>query len=552
MNIELYKSLADYSLGKKKADLVLKNANIVFVQSGEISCGDIAIVDKYIVGIGDYEGEKEVDMTGRYVAPGFVDSHLHFESTMARPRDLVYHASKKGTTTFIADPHEAANVSGLKGIEYILRETENCSSDVYIMMPSCVPCVDGEDSGYILDADDMKDIMKKDRILGLAEVMDCDAVIDKKASMMEKLGLFEGRIIDGHAIGLGDKDLSAYVLAGVVTDHECTSYDDAIRKVRNGMYVQIREGSAAKNLENIVRGIIKNNIDTSRFLFCTDDKHVEDIINEGHISYNIKKSIGLGMNVIEAYKIASYNPSICYGLDDIGMIAVGKKANLVVLNNLENVDIEEVYYEGRSINETSIDLVDYGNELKSTVHIDWFEKSMFELGDEDVAILLQDNELLTKKIKRSHGVGIENKVTTIERHHNKKKFCSVSCFNFGIKNGAIATSVAHDSHNIVVIGDNDDDMMLAVEEIKRLNGGIALVNNGRVYESLGLPIMGLICDGDCSVISDKLHRMKSKSYEMGVNTNVDPFITLSFIALPVIPEIRVTTNGVWMSNEMDK
>lgn len=625
MDIRLYSRLADFSQGKKKADIVFKNANIVFVQSGEIVKADIAIADKYIVGIGSYDGIKEIDMTDKFIAPGFIDSHLHFESTMARPSDLVYYASRSGTTTFIADPHEAANVSGIRGIEYILNETNNCFADVYIMVPSCVPCVEGEDSGYRIDVEDMKKIIKSNRVLGLAEVMDCKAVIDRSNPMMEKMELFDDMVIDGHAIGLSDKDLSSYILSGVKTDHECTLFEDAMRKVRNGMFVQIREGSAAKNLDNIISGILNNNIDTSRFLFCTDDKHIEDIIKEGHISYNIKKSIKKGIDVVEAYKIASYNPSVCYNLKDVGMIAVGKKANLVVLRDLENVLIEDVYYEGRSIEDyrqkvdredcrqsfdrkdckqkdaiedciqsfvredciqsfdrkdyrqnysregidelkeklyennikkadtaietieqsKGMDFIKFMDDLKNTVHIDWFKKEMLKLKEDKISILFQDNELLTKKINRSDGIGTENKVTTIERHHNKKKYCSVSCFNFGIKNGAIATSVAHDSHNIVVIGDNDDDMFIALEELKRLQGGVVLVCNGKVFDSLPLPIMGLICDGDSAIISEKLERMKVKSYEMGVNKNIDPFITLSFIALPVIPEIRITTNGIW-------
>lgn len=543
MNIQRYKDLAKFSIGDKKASLVLKNANIISVQTGEIFVADIAIEDKFIVGVGKYDGIEEIDMTGKYISPGFVDSHLHFESTMAKPSELVHYASKSGTTTFIVDPHEAANVSGLDGIRYILDETDGCSADVYIMMPSCVPCVDGEDSGFVIEADDMKKIMNNDRILGLAEVMDCSAVINKKESMMDKLSLFENRVIDGHAIGLSDKELNTYIMAGVMTDHECTTYEDALRKVRNGMYVQIREGSAAKNLEYIVKGIVRDGINTSSFLFCTDDKHVEDIINEGHISYNIKKAITLGIKPIEAYKMASYNAAKCYGLKDIGMISVGKKANLVVLNDMYSVDIDCVYYEGKKIiNKIKSDTK---HKLMNTVHIDWFNENMLKLKEQEKAILLIDNQLLTKEIDRSEGKGVENKVVSIERHHNTGKYHSISCFNFGIMNGAIATSVSHDSHNVVVIGDNDEDMMIALEELKKQQGGVVLVDDGEVYDCLPLKIMGLMCDDDSDVISEKLRKMKKKAYEMGVNKNIDPFITPSFIALPCIPEIRITTNGVW-------
>lgn len=592
MKIKEYKELVDYTMKRKKSDLVLKNANVLMLQTSEIIKADVAIKGKYIVGVGEYNGDIEIDCSGKFLAPGFVDSHLHFESTMANPNELVHYASMNGTTAFIADPHEAANVSGLRGIEYILEQTRFSTGDVFIMLPSCVPSKDSEDTGYIMNSDDMKKIIDNSRILGLGEVMDCKAVLDCKDSMMEKLELFEDKPKDGHVLGLNDLELSAYAMSGILTDHECSSYDEAIKKIRNGMYIHIREGSAAKNLKNIVEGIVSNDMDISRFNFCTDDKHIEDIQREGHISHNIRKSIELGMKAIDAYKIASYNPSLCYGLSDIGMIAPGKKANLVILNNLEKVEIVDVLFEGNIIsknykqttnnrkiedkkiknNNLENDKINSSNHINSddlhrenikksaniseiiddkfddlmdTIHIGEFNKSMLAFKSENYAIELVDGELLTKKIKASSGKGHLNKVVDIERHHNTGKYHVAKVFGFAIKNGAIASSVSHDSHNVIVIGDNDRDIMIAIEKLKEIKGGYVLVENGSVYQFVPLPVMGLMSNLSSEEVNIRISDMTKKAHEMGVNENIEAFITLSFIALPVIPEIRITTNGLY-------
>lgn len=547
-----YQKLVDYTLGKKIPDLVFKNANVIFVQSGEIIKTDIAVQDGYIIGIGEYNGKKELDCKNKYISPGFIDSHLHFESTMANPHELVHYASLSGTTTFIADPHEAANVSGLKGIKYILNETSSSFADVYLMMPSCVPCMDNEDSGYILEAKEMEKLFNENRILGLGEVMDTDAVLNRKPSMMDKLSMYENKIKDGHIISIEDKDLSAYAMANINTDHESTSYYYAMQKIRNGIYVHIREGSAAKNLEAIVTEIVKNDSDISMFTFCTDDKHIEDIINDGHISYNIRKAIKLGLEPIKAYKMATFNPATCYSLRDIGYIAPGKKANLVILNDMENVEIDSVYYMGKKIHQSynkNHEILDSEyQDLLNTVNIDWFTKDMLKGKMSDYAIALTPGQLLTKKIKlKEKNTSTENinKVVSIERHHNTGKYGLANVLNYGIKNGAIASSVAHDSHNIIVVGDNDEDIMLAIEKIKDIKGGYVLVNNGKIFDYLPLPVMGLISTLNSKDMNQKLHNMIKKSYQMGVNKGIEPFITLSFLALPVIPEIRITSNGLY-------
>lgn len=552
MKSSVYRGLVDYGLGKKKASIVLKDANLLMVQSEEIVKADLAIEDGYIVGIGSYDGIKNIDCSGKYISPGFIDSHLHFESTMANPDELVHYASLAGTTCFIADPHEAANVSGIRGIEFIIKQTENSTGKVYIMMPSCVPCMDGEYTGKVLEVEDMMKIFENERILGLAEVMDNPAVLNLKKSMMDKFDLFSNRPIDGHAPNLSDKELGAYAMAGVMTDHECVDYNYAIKQVRNGMYVHIREGSAARNLEAIVRGIVESGVSVDRFTFCTDDKHVEDIIREGHISHNIRKAIGLGIEPIKAYKMATMNPSVCYGLDDIGILSPGRRANLVILNDLENVDVDSVMFQGDFISHDYMPnnlLDDDFSDIRDSVHIDWFSKDMLEYKSENHAIGLVKNQILTEKIDLRNAdddlVDDINKVLIIERHHNTGMYHVAKLSGYGIKNGAIASSVSHDSHNIIVVGDNDDDMMLAIEKMKEIKGGYVLVSHGEVYDYLPLPYMGLITNLRQECMVEKLSKMIEKARLLGVKEGIEPFISLSFIALPVLGEVRLRANGLY-------
>lgn len=555
MDLKMYEEVVPVTLGKKKASLVLKNTNVVLVQSGEIITADIAIENGYIVGVGEYAGEKEIDLTGKYVTPGFVDGHLHLESTMANPQELVSCAALDGTLTFIVDPHEAGNVCGLMGIQYILDQTAVSKADVYVMMPSCVPAIDSEESGFILSAEEMSKFLANERILGLGEVMDCGAVIGCKDTMIDKLRLYKDKINDGHAIGLQGKELSAYAMANIKTDHESITYEQAIEEVRNGMYVHIREGSAAKNLHAIVKGIVEHGVSVDRFDFCTDDKHIEDIEREGHISYNIREAIKLGIKPIDAFKMASLNPATCYKLDEIGMIAVGKKANLVVLSDFENVVIDKVMYEGEwlqkkvftteEIKESNRKFVEkYNFNIYDTVHIDWFKKENLEFKSTKYGMEVIPNQLLTNKIVCAETDQPYNKAVVIERHHNTGHYHVAKIYGVGLKKGAIATSVSHDSHNIVVIGANDDDIMVALEELKRVHGGCVVVEDGKVFEVLPLSVMGLISDLSSGEINEKISRMAKKAKEMGINDGIEPFITLSFVALPVIPFTRVTTKGL--------
>lgn len=557
MELKDYQRYSEITRGQRKAELVLKNAEIVNVFTGEILAGDVAIEDGIIVGTGSYEGKTERDMTGKYICPGFIDSHLHLESTLVTPGELVTVASRHGTTTFIVDPHESANVSGLAGIDYIVDQTEDVSANVFVMMPSCVPATSIDDNGCTLTAEDMAPYLKNKRILGLGEVMDYISVVNGEAGMHQKLTLFENRVRDGHAPFLAERDLQAYVMAGIKTDHECSEFEYAMRERRNGMTILIREGSAARNVDAIVSGLVENHMTGEGFCFCTDDKHIEDIEREGHIDHNVRRAIELGMNPVDAIKMATIHSAQCYGFDNLGAIAPGYQADLIILNDLEKVSIDEVYYKGKVVQKDGkIEIRSCPEELKNTVHVGGFSEADLKLESPDgffTVIEMQDGQITTKKqIKKlAEGkcsfVSDEQlqKIAVIERHKATGKTGVGIVSGFGIRGGAIASSVSHDSHNIIVIGDNDKDMWLAVQELIRVQGGYTIVSDHRVFDTLELPVMGLMSDAGYQYSNRKLKTMIDKAHEMGVGRGVDPFITLSFMALPVIPEIRITPRGIY-------
>lgn len=557
MNYENYPELASMAAGRKNADLVLKNAYVLNVFTEEFEKNDVAISAGVIVGVGSYDGVDEVDMTGRYIVPGFIDSHLHLESTLVRPSQLINEALKYGTTAFIVDPHESANVCGKQGIDFILNETENLPGTIFVMMPSCVPATCLEDNGAVIAAEDMKEYLANSRILGLGEVMDSRAVIEGRKDMIDKLALFENRVKDGHAPGLSDKDLAAYALAGIKTDHECTEYSYAKKQVANGMYVHIREGSAARNLEAIVSGIVKDNASTERYCFCTDDKHISSIKREGHISYNIRKAISLGLKPEKAYKMASFNPAQCYRLGELGAVAPGYQADLVVLKDVERVDVSEVYYKGRPISSLEKTMTaEIPDNILNTMHVRDFSIDKLALkidSDKYPVIQIVPGEIITRKLIESIPIkdgffqpdASYNKIAVIERHKNTGKVGVGAVKGFGIKGGAIASSVSHDSHNIVAIGDNDKAMELAVQEVIKIGGGYVIASSEKVIHSLPLPIMGLMSTNSHEEVENKVNEMIACARAMGVDPGIDPFINLSFMALPVIPQIRVTDRGVY-------
>ncbi|MDD3139921.1 MAG: adenine deaminase [Lachnospiraceae bacterium] len=556
MEISKYLHASQIAHGERKASLVLKNAKVINVFTEEIYQADIAVQDGTIVGIGTYTGETEIDCRNRYVCPGLIDSHLHLESTLVAPEELIHQAALCGTTTFIVDPHESANVSGCAGVDYILNHTEKVSANVYVMFPSCVPATLIDDNGAYLTAKDMVPYMTNNRILGLGEVMDYSSVVNGNAEMHEKLELCKDKVKDGHAPFLSEEDLTAYSYAGIHTDHECVDYTYAMKERRNGITVLIRQGSAAKNLDAIVSGIVENNTDTSGFCFCTDDKHIEEIRKEGHINFNVREAIRLGISPLKAIKMATIQAAQCYGLQHLGAIAPGYQADILILDDLESMKVHQVLYRGEII-PTDISKEHHicPKELRNTIHLENFSKEQLVLpcsGKEMHVIQMIDGQIGTRDVlvsipKTDNFQADETfkKIAVIERHKGSGKVGVGIVSGFCIEHGAIASSVSHDSHNIIVIGDNDLDMELAVRELIHTQGGYTVVENGSVYDTLPLPIMGLMSDAGYLKVNEKLEIMIKKAHEMGVSENMDPFITLSFMALPVIPEIRITPRGVY-------
>ena len=560
--MELNKYLACSRAARKlvPADLVLRNAKIVNVFTDRVEEGNIAITRGMIVGIGDYQGKEEIDLQGQYVTSGFIDAHLHLESTLVNPQVLISKAEAHGTTTFIVDPHEVANVAGPDGIDYLLSQTESLPAHVYVMIASCVPATPIDDNGYRLTAIEMKKYLSNHRVLGLGEVMDCMSVINGDPYMNEKLELFDGKVKDGHAPNLTEKELAAYVMAGVTTDHEGTTYEYVMKERAIGMTCHIREGSAARNLEMIVKGIVENNTNTEGFCFCTDDKHIEDITREGDIDHNVRKAVSMGISPIAAIKMATIQPARCYGLRRTGAVAPGYDADLVVWDSLKDFNAQMVFYKGQLVDENQkirqapcpahlMDTIHLGNIDPEDLKIRRTREPVPVIGMIPGQILTERKDMVLPGSDFFEPNGELDKIAVFERHKATGKTGVGAVLNFGLKGGAIASSVSHDSHNIIVIGDNDRDILLAVRELERARGGYTIIENGEVYDTLELPIMGLISDKSYSYVNRKLKKMIRHAHKMGVPDGFDPFITLSFMALPVIPEIRCTPRGMYSVTE---
>lgn len=551
----VYERYAPYTKHLKVPELVFKHAHILNVYTGELLPADVACQDGIIVGIGSYQGAEEIDCSGKVIVPGFIDAHLHMESTLVAPHQLVEHAVQFGTTTYIVDPHEAANVSGKDGIDYLLADTEQVPANVYLMMPSCVPATSFEDNGAVFSANEMQGYLDHPRVLGLGEVMDYPAVEYADPAMMQKLKLFSGRMIDGHAPNLSPQQLQLYRLAGIRTDHEASGFDYALEEVRNGFQVLIAEGSAARHLDGIVSGIVTSGVPCDGFCFCTDDKHIQDIRREGHISYQIRRAIELGLPPADAVRMATLNPARTYGLHHLGAVRVGAQADLVVLHDLKTVAIADVYHKGKHVRDACFAGAAPCDALTHTLRVKPVraEQLTVHAGGECDVIEVVPGELLTKHrrmvLPQDNGVfvpdGVYNKIAVAERHHATGKVGAGAILGFGIRGGAIASSVSHDSHNLIVVGDNDRDMLLALEELVRLGGGYCIAAGGQVKESLPLRIMGLMSERPYSEVDKQVEKMTDLAYSMGVNRGISPFTTLSFMALPVIPELRITARGMF-------
>ncbi len=546
--------------GETKASKVLKNCQIVNVFNGKIEKADIAIEEGYIVGIGDYEGVEEIDIEGQFVCPGFIDGHVHIESSMLTPGRFAKAVLPKGTTTVIEDPHEIANVCGLNGIRYMLDASAKSPLDVYVMLPSCVPSTEFENAGAILLAEDLATLRDHPYVLGLGEMMNYPGVLYGNKEVYDKLTLMEDCVIDGHAPNLTGKALDAYVTAGIKTDHECTTAKELKEKTAKGMYVHIREGSATRNLNDLIGGVTSYN--NRRVLFCTDDKQPYDIKNEGHINFNVRLAIEHGIDPVIAIQMATLNTAECYGLKGKGAIAPGYDADLVILNDLESVDVVKVYKKGKLVAENNTALFDIepyeDPSVLDTVRVKSIDKISFDIPlQSDIAKVIQliEHNVTTKNVRRKVDVKdhlfLHNKkldilkLAVIERHKGTGNVGLGLVEGYGLTDGAVALTIAHDSHNIIVIGDNDRDMHMAVKELERVKGGMTIVSNGEVLDTLPLEVGGLMTEASMEFVEAKLEAMEKIALEKGVNKEIDPFLTLAFLALPVIPDLKLTDRGLF-------
>lgn len=555
--MERVRKKLDTSLGIIKADVVLKGGFILDVFTQSVYKRDIAIVDDEIVGIGDYEGEEEINCEGLYITPAFIDSHVHIESSKVIPEIFAGELIKKGVMTCIADPHEIANVLGEEGIEFMIENGRKSVIDIFYMIPSCVPAVEFEDNGAILKGENLERFKSYPDVLGLGEVMDVNAVIRFNDDMNRKLTVFNDKTIDGHCPKIDERSLNGYVLSGIKTDHECSTPEEAVEKIKRGMYVMIREGSAAKNLEQLLPAINEGNF--HRFLFCTDDKSITDIIKEGSIDNNIRKAVKLGLDPVKAVTIAALNAAQCYNIKGKGAIAPGYKADLVILENLEDVVIKEVIRKGKLY---KIDINLKCPNPKSSMNIDHINEEMLKLrgksGKVNV-IKVVKGSIVTDKVQRdvivNNGVidGIVSddalKIAVFERHKKTGRFAVGYIEGLGIKNCSIAQTIAHDSHNIIAIGDNDKDIVEAVNRVIDIKGGIVAVSSGKILEEISLPIGGLMACIEPESIMKKFGRIYDEVKKYCIYDDMDIFITLSFMALPVIPEIKITSRGLYDYNK---
>ena len=555
--------------GSKKAELVLKNAQIVNVFTQSVETGDIAIEGGYIVGIGNYEGITEKDLGGAYVCPGFLDGHIHIESSMTSPGEFERAVVPHGTIAVITDPHEIANVAGTAGIRFMMQSAQKLDLDVYFMLPSCVPATDLDESGAELLARDLEPFYADEKVLGLAEMMNAFGVTHGDKGCFEKLVQARSlkKAIDGHAPALSGKELNAYVTAGIRSDHECSDFEEAKEKFARGQWIMIRQGTAAKNLKALM-GMFEDPY-YQRCLLVTDDKHPGDLIRIGHIDAIIREAVSMGADPIRAIRMGTLNAAAYFGLHDMGAVAPGYKADLAVFDDLRTLNVKQVYKGGKLVAENGKMLhqkeknTDWSTEIKERVFHSFHrvpitveELQLKETtGTYQRVIDMVAHELVTKeRIEEwkelpgvAPGVDISRdivKLAAIERHKNTGHVGLGFLGKYGLKKGAVATSIGHDSHNLVIAGVTDEDMVLAGNRVIENGGGLAIALEGKVLADLPLPIGGLMADEPVEVVDEKLEHMKKLSVELGISEDIDAFMTLAFISLPVIPKLRLNTYGV--------
>lgn len=541
--------------GREKADLVLKNAKYLNVFSNEFLSGDIAVSNGLIAGVGKYDGKTEIDVSGKLVLPGFIDAHIHLESSMVTPAEFAKAVVAHGTTTVITDPHEITNVMGIDGVEYMIQASQNLPIDVHFMMPSCVPATEIDESGAELDCKDIDLYLDNKKVLGLAEMMNYVGVINGDKNVLSKIVTSQAhhKKIDGHAPELSGNDLNAYIAAGVYSDHECSTFENALEKLRKGQFIMIREGTAAHNLKALMPLLTQQYY--SRCMFATDDKHPSDLLYGGHIDYIVKQALKNGADPIVALKTATHHAARYFLLNNKGAIASGYLADIVVVDNLEDFNVETVFKCGKlvfdgEVKDFSAPTVDekLAEKCFDTFHLNSVTPSSFKVDGKLGLIGLVGGELLTRNLGTADKIDVENdilKIACIERHKGTNHIGVGYVKGYSLKSGAVATSVAHDSHNIITVGCNDDDIAVAVNAIKDSKGGIAVVENGKIKALLELPIAGLMSDEPLTTVNEKLENAKLSAYELGADKSIDPFMTLSFLSLPVIPSLRITTKGVF-------
>ncbi|MGA9290726.1 MAG: adenine deaminase [Anaerobacillus sp.] len=549
--------------GKRHADVVIKNGYVLDSYNLELIKTDIAIVDGVFAGIGEFDATQVIDATGKYVVPSLIDAHVHIESAMVTPSEFAKAVLPCGVTAVITDPHEIANVCGQEGISYMLDDSKDVPMDIFYMLPSCVPSTSFENSGAILSAEDLKPFYEHNRVLGLAEVMDYPSVAETTDSMMQKLhdARTNNKKIDGHAAGLDSRALNIYKAAGIDTDHECITADEALERIKRGFYVLIREGSVAKNLTQLLPAVTERN--ARRFMFCTDDKHMDDLIKEGSVDHNVRLAVQQGMDPLLAIQMASLNVAECYGLKTKGAIAPGLDADFVLLDDLGSFSVSQVYRGGKLVAENgaseSISKQQPSDAIMNSVHIP-------ELTPEDLKLPVREeqanvieiipNQLVTNKLKL-HVTRDENngflpssdkdlmKLAVIERHHHTGNIGIGIVKGFQFKKGAIASTVGHDSHNLIIAGTNDEDMIKAAEVIQEMRGGLVVIQDNQVLGKLPLPIAGLLSNKDYHSVNQELGEIDQALAEIGAPDHFNPFLTLSFLSLPVIPELKLTDLGLF-------
>jgi adenine deaminase len=552
-------NLISVAKGELPADLILANAKVVNVFTGEVERGNVAIWGGRIAGVGDYREARQIqDLGGRYLAPGFIDGHVHLESSMLDVAQYARAVVPRGTLAIVTDLHEIANVSGLVGMKYILDCARRLPLQLFLMAPSCVPATHLETAGAELDAQALRQVLRWKGCIGLGEVMNFPGVLNRDESVLSKIGLARGKVVDGHAPGLTGKDLSAYIAAGIHSDHESVSLEEAREKLRRGMFIMIREGSSEKNLEALLPLVTDRTY--KRCLLVVDDRSCVDLLKDGDIDAVVRKAIRRGLNPVRAIQMATINTAEYFRLEGLGAIAPGYQANLIVIDDLASLTIDMVFYRGDLVAREEKPLFPVkkagGRRLTSTVSIKPFELAALRLpalAETALVIEIVPGQIITRrrteKVRVKNGVVVPDierdilKLVVVERHKATGNISRGLVKGFGLKAGALASSIAHDSHNIIAVGTNDEDIYLAIREIKRLRGGLVATAGGKVLATLALPIAGLLSDEPLEVVVAKLNRLEQVATDLGGKLS-SPFSTLSFLALPVIPELRLTDLGL--------